>query len=94
MNTIPVRALINIRFSCSILAGRIYRKTSEVVKNKCIEASKRHENLHSANTTSVPLITDFDAELKVGGLVLATTVADVDKVSYDLIQCMNFFSAN
>lgn len=67
-NRIPVTSLIDTGSSCSIAAARIYLEALRVVKIQSSEASKGHANFHYVNTTSMPVITDFDAELTVGGL--------------------------
>jgi hypothetical protein len=39
----------------------------------------------------MPVITDFDADLKIGGIIVLVTLAVVENLSYDLILGMNFF---
>jgi hypothetical protein len=39
----------------------------------------------------MPVVTDFDADLKIGGVTVPITLAVVEKLSYDLILGMDFF---
>jgi hypothetical protein len=39
----------------------------------------------------MPVVTDFDADLKIGGITVPMTLAVVEKLSYDLILGMDFF---
>lgn len=89
-----MKGLVDTGAACSILSMKIYKKIQDVSDRKTLatkERTKRHPEFYSANSTPITVVKDFEADVKVGGIVLPVTLSVVDKLGYDLILGMDYF---
>ena len=83
-----MKGLVNTGAAYSILSSKIYRKIQDVSDRKMLasrDRTKRHSEFYSANSTPIAVVKDFEADVKVGGIILPVTLSVVDKLGYDLI---------
>ena len=76
----------------SILSKRIYDKiVSKGTQKSKQPAVLRHTEFFAADASPMPVITDFDVDIRIGGVRIPMTLAVIEKLGYDLILGMDFF---
>jgi hypothetical protein len=73
----------------NILSVKISKKIRR--SNIRMNDTKRYENFYSADSTPMAVLRDVEAEIKIGGLIVPTVVAVVERLGFDLILGMDFF---
>ena len=92
-----LRALIDSGAIISCLHSRIYDRLVQKHGRaylKAKEKPKRYASLVSANSTKLDNLLDFEADIRIGGLVVPTTLTVADSLTCDLILGVDFFAAN
>jgi hypothetical protein len=78
------KTLADTGAAISVMEKSIFEK-SRKLSAKMETLQKRCEEIHTAEKSAVPIITDCETKLKVNGIKIPMVVAVVEKLGYDLI---------